>query len=382
MKQLSWLLLYRVVNLLAPLGITWLSLLSYGAEEYGEFVYYISISAILSLGVKLSFEWNGLRQFKDKSEIEKSQLQSEFLGNQLILFLLIIVCLIVMAPVFNLQIEYLLLTMVYVLRDLFISEYYLISMNEEKQLFFSMVLIRIVQFLLLIIFSSCLSIFYALTIPILLASIFITFLNKLSIKFKFKKCIKYLKSSKTLVLSKGVILIKDNVPIIIIEYFLGSESVTIYDIFKKIITAASVPISVINSKYLSNNLNLSNRLSWVIISLPSLLIIGLSALYFMLEIDVLSFELSPKIWIAMSASSLFLNCSSYLAVKYMISNKLDSVFLRLNLLTLLYTIFIFSIISFQINTDISAYLLVVTSIYLVELIPRIVYVKRSFFISR
>ena len=382
MKQLSWLLLYRVVNLLAPLGITWLSLLSYGAEEYGEFVYYISISAILSLGVKLSFEWNGLRQFKDKSDIEKSKLQSEFLGNQLILFLLIIVCLVVISPVLNLRIEYLLLTMVYVLRDLFISEYYLISMNEEKQLFFSMIFIRTVQFLLLIIFSAYMSIFYALTIPILLTSIFIIVINKLSLKFRYNKCIEYLKSSKTLVLSKGIILIKDNLPIIIIEHFLGGQSVTIYDIFKKIITASSVPISVINSKFLSNSIKLSNRFSWAIISLPSLFMILLSLLYFSLNIDLLSFDILPNMWVALCFSSLFLNSSSYLAIKYMISNRLDSVFLRLNLLTLMYTIIVLSLISYKEDADISSYLLVVTSIYLIELIPRVVYVRRSFFISR
>ena len=382
MKQLSWLLLYRIVNLLAPLGITWLSLLSYGAKEYGEFVYYISISAILSLGVKLSFEWNGLRQFKDKSDIEKSRLQSEFLGNQLILFSLIIVCLAVVRPVLNLRIEYLLFTMIYVLRDLFISEYYLISMNEEKQLFFSMIFIRISQFVLLLNFSSYMSIFYALNIPILLASIFIIITNKLSPKFRYNKCVEYLKSSKALILSKGIILIKDNIPIIILEHYLGIQSVTIYDIFKKVITAASVPISVINSKFLSNGLKLSNWVSWAIISSPSLFFILLSIIYFSQNLDFLGFDLSLNMWIALCSSSIFLNASSYLAIKYLISTRRDSIFLRLNLLTLIYTIIILGIISYKVDLEISAYLLAVASIYLVELIPRVLYVKRSFFISR
>ena len=382
MKHLSWLLLYRTVNLLAPIGITWISLISYGAQEYGEFAYYISISAILSLGVKLSFEWNGLRQFKGESDIEKSRLQSEFLGNQFILLLLIIVCLSVVAPLLNLRIKYISFAMIYVLRDLFLSEYYLISMNKEKQLFYCMLFIRVLQLFLLMIFSSYISIFLALTIPILLTTLFILRVNNLTLKFSLSKCVEYIRSSKTLVLSKGIILIKDNVPIIILEHSLGALSVTIYDIFKKVITAASVPISVINSKLLSNDIKLSNWISYVIIALPSLLLILLGLLYDSLELDLLNFDLTPNMWIAVSSSSMLLNVSSYLAIKYMISNKRDSVFLRLNLLTLFYTIIIFVIITYKVNIDISSFLLVIASIYLVELIPRIFYVTCSFSVSR
>lgn len=258
----------KVIRLLISLFIASMLAKTLGLSKFGEFSLYISFTTLISFVASFSLDYVSMSEYAKKENIHKKVTNIFFLRiltSVIYLFFITILFFVFFKKGFY---EVITLSLMYFFSSSIVIENYYLSLAKGKLIS----KFRLISFLIssvakvYIIFNIENNVILYLCFAQIIDSVFLfvvfcfTFKNEFKLSyFDYKYCKYVIKKSLPLILSSALIVIYNRVDQLMINYYLGSESLGLYSIGVRLSDAVNVVIMSIVTSYIPLILEYKNK---------------------------------------------------------------------------------------------------------------------------